>query len=70
VSISGYQLPFKFLRQTNEEVIEATVEDAGKATGAALKDGTVTLKRDAASAPANAVRETKTDVSKFWNAVW
>jgi len=51
-------------------VIEATVEDAGKATGAALKDGTVTLKRDAASAPANAVRETKTDVSKFWNAVW
>ena len=49
---------------------KGTVEDAGKATGAALKDGTVTVKRDAASASAAAVRETKAAVSKFRNAVW
>jgi hypothetical protein len=49
---------------------KGTVEDAGKETGAAMKDGTVTLKRDAASAPAMAVRETKAAVSKVWNVVW
>ena len=46
------------------------VEDAGKATGTALKDGTVTLKKDAASAPGMAVRGTKTAASSIWKAVW
>jgi len=46
------------------------VEDAGKATRAALKNGRVTLGKDAASAPGTAVRGTKAAASKVWKAVW
>ena len=46
------------------------VQDAGKATGNALKDGTVSLGKGAVSAPAVVVRQTKAAVSRVWSAVW
>ena len=48
----------------------AGVENAGKTAGAALKNGTVALRKGAASAPGTAVQETKTAASKFWKALW
>ena len=47
-----------------------SVDDAGKATGAALKDGAATFGEDVVSAPGAAVRGTKSAASKIWNAVW
>jgi hypothetical protein len=47
-----------------------SVDDAGKATGAALKDGAATFGKDVVSAPGAAVRGTKSATSKIWNAVW
>ena len=47
-----------------------SVEDAGKATGTALKEGSVSLRKGVVSAPGVAVRDTKTAASKIWNAVW
>jgi hypothetical protein len=46
------------------------VENAGKATGTALKDGTVALGKDAAAAPPMAVQGTKAAASKIWKSVW
>jgi hypothetical protein len=46
------------------------VEDAGKATGTALKDGTVALGKGAASAPVMAVQGTKAAARKIRKAVW
>jgi hypothetical protein len=46
------------------------VEDAGKATGTALKDGTVALGKGAAAVPGMAVQGTKAAASKIWQAVW
>ena len=46
------------------------VGDVGKATRAALKNGRVTLGKDAASGPGMAVRGTKAAASKVWKAVW
>jgi hypothetical protein len=51
-------------------IAAGSVEDAGKATSAALKDGAATLGKDVISAPGAAVRGTKTAASKIWNAVW
>jgi hypothetical protein len=47
-----------------------SVEDAGKETGTALKDGVATFGKSAVSAPGAAVRGTKSAASKIWNAVW
>ena len=47
-----------------------SVEDAGKATGTALKGGAATLRKGVVSGPGNAVRGTKAAVSRIWNAVW
>ena len=47
-----------------------SVEDAGKATTAVLKDGAETFGKNVASAPGTAVRGTKAAASKIWNAVW
>ena len=47
-----------------------SVEDAGKATGAALKNGTGVARKDVGSAPGAAVRGTKTAAAKIWKAVW
>jgi len=49
---------------------KGSVEDAGKATRAALKDGTATFKQDAAAAPGTAVRQTKAAAGKLWAAIW
>ena len=51
-------------------IAAGSVEDAGKATSAALKDGAATFGKDVVSAPGAAVRGTKTAASKIWNAVW
>jgi hypothetical protein len=45
-------------------------QGAGKAAGATLKNGTATLKKDAASGPSMAVRGTKAAASRVWKAVW
>ena len=47
-----------------------SVEEAGKATGTALKEGAATVGKDVISAPGAAVRGTKSTASKIWNAVW
>jgi len=47
-----------------------SVEDAGKATGTALKEGAVSFGKGVVSAPSAAVRGTKSAASKIWNAVW
>ncbi|HXX22926.1 MAG TPA: hypothetical protein VEO19_07240 [Terriglobia bacterium] len=47
-----------------------SVEDAGKATGTALKGGAATLRKSTVSAPGNAVRGTKAAASKIMNAIW
>jgi len=46
------------------------VEDAGKATGTALKDGAATLGKGTALAPIMAAWGTKAAASKIWKAVW
>jgi hypothetical protein len=46
------------------------VGDAGKATGAALKNSTVALGKGAASAPGMAVQGTKAAARKIWKVVW
>ena len=52
------------------ETAKGSVEDAGKATRAMLKDGTTTFRKDAAAAPGAAVRQTKAAAGKFWAAMW
>jgi len=52
------------------EIAKGSMEDAGKATGAALKDGTSTLKKDATAAPSATVRQTKSAARKLWSAIW
>jgi hypothetical protein len=47
-----------------------SVENAGKTARAALKNGTLTLRIGAASAPGMAVQETKAAASRIWKAVW
>lgn len=47
-----------------------SVEDAGKATGAALKDGAANFGKGVVSAPGAAVRGTKAAAGKVWKAVW
>jgi hypothetical protein len=47
-----------------------SIEDAGKATGAALKDDAATFGKGVVSAPGAAGRGTKAAASKIWNAVW
>jgi len=46
------------------------VEDAGRTTGAVLKDGAATLGKGLVSAPSAAVHATKAAAGKVWNAVW
>ena len=60
------------VQKTSDAAGTATgdVENAGKAMGTALKDGTVALGKDAASAPGMAVQGTKGAATKLWKAVW
>jgi len=46
------------------------VENAGRATRTALKNGKGVVKNDVVSAPGAAVRGTKTAASRIWKAVW
>jgi hypothetical protein len=48
----------------------ANVEDAGKATRAALKNGTGIVRTDVVSAPGAAVRGTQAAAGRIWKAVW
>jgi hypothetical protein len=48
----------------------ANVEDAGKTTRTALKNGTGVVRTDMVSAPGAAVRGTKTAAGRIWKAVW
>ncbi len=48
----------------------ANVEDASKATRAALKNESAVLRIDLVSAPGAAVKETKTAAGRLWKAVW
>ncbi len=48
----------------------ANVEDTGRATRAALKNGTGVVRTDVVSAPGAAVRETKAAAGRIWKAVW
>jgi hypothetical protein len=48
----------------------ANVEDAGRATRAALKNATGVVRTDVVSAPGAAVRGTKAAASRIWKAVW
>ena len=48
----------------------ANVEDAGKATRAALKKEKAVLRTDLVSAPGAAVKGTKTAAGRLWKAVW
>ena len=47
-----------------------SVEDAGKATRAAVKSETGAARKEMVSAPGAAVRGTKNAAGKFWKAVW
>jgi hypothetical protein len=47
-----------------------TVKNATKAARAAMKNGTGTLRKTAAAAPAMAFQETKASASRLWKAVW
>ncbi len=48
----------------------ADVQDAGKASGSALKTGATAAGKGVASAPATAVHGTRAAASKVWQAVW
>ncbi len=48
----------------------ASVEDAGRATRAALKNETGEVRTDVVSAPGAAVRGTKAAASRIWKALW
>ena len=48
----------------------ANVEDASKATRAALENEKAVLRTGLVSAPGAAVKETKTAAGRLWKAVW
>ena len=48
----------------------ADAEDAGRAARAALKNRTQAMRKNTASAPGAAVKETKSAASKIWTALW
>jgi hypothetical protein len=67
-----HKAPFAALQKTSHATGTASgeVENIGKAARTTVKNGTVALRKGAASAPGMVVQRTKAATSKIWKAVW